>query len=205
MLYVRERTDLLERPARLLHLAPEWCLQQVFTHTPTIDYISGDIASPWAATCLDLCTLPFKVNRFDAVICNHVLEHIPNDRLAMREILRVLKPDGWAVLMAPLSRQAATDEDPAVASPHERKARFGQRDHVRLYGQDYAARLEEAGFRVELVDLAQALQPADVTRLGLWGDERIPVCRKPSQMLSPLETIETERSEVLEQSHRIAP
>jgi ubiquinone/menaquinone biosynthesis C-methylase UbiE len=115
---------------------------------------------------------------FDAVLCNHVLEHVPDDRKALGEIFRVLKPGGWAILMVPLSSRAETDEDPTVVDPKERERRFGQDDHVRLYGQDYQARLEAAGFHVTMDHFARSLSDQDLRRYVLDANEVIPLCTK---------------------------
>jgi len=98
----------------------------------------------------------------------------------MRELYRVLKPGGWAILQVPLdSSRATTFEDPAVTDARERERLFGQSDHVRVYGRDYPARLQEAGFRVNAVRFAAEL-PAEVVRAcGLDEREDIFHCSKP--------------------------
>jgi len=112
------------------------------------DYLSVDIDGSKAMRRADITKLDFPDNHFDAIVCNHVLEHVPSDRLAMSELYRVLKPDGgWASLQVPRT-ESLTDEDPAIIDPQERLKRFNQEDHVRLYGKDYFDRLREAGFRV---------------------------------------------------------
>src|SRR5262249_12426105 len=84
----------------------------------------------------------------------HVLEHVPDDRRAMREFYRVLKPGGWAILLVPITVER-TFEDPAVVDPAERLRLFGQEDHVRRYGPDYGDRLSEAGFAVSGVNVSE--------------------------------------------------
>ena len=89
----------------------------------------------------------------DAIICNHVLEHIPDDRKAMKELRRVLKPGGWGILQVPISYVlAATHEDPSIVTTEAREQAFGQYDHVRIYAKDYVDRLVGAGFKVEQFD-----------------------------------------------------
>src|SRR6185503_7695510 len=84
---------------------------------------------------------------FDVIYCSHVLEHVPDDRLARSQLRRGLKRAGWAVLLVPITA-AQTIEDPTVTDPAERERLFGQHDHVRRYGPDYVDRLRDAGFSV---------------------------------------------------------
>ena len=102
---------------------------------------------------MDLAHIPFPDGTFDAIICNHVLEHIVDDLKAMAELHRVLKPGGWSILQVPISLSLRTTyEDFSIATPKEREEAFGQNDHVRIYGQDYVSRLERAGFKVNVFD-----------------------------------------------------
>ena len=126
---------------------------------------------------LDITALPFADGSLDAVVCNHVLEHVPDDRAAMREFRRVLSPRGWAILQSPLDpRRAVTFEDFSVQDPGERERVFGQFDHVRIYGRDYIDRLTTAGFRVEAVPFADQLGSDTVTRHALRSEEVV-LCR----------------------------
>ena len=115
----------------------------------------------------------------DVVLCSHVLEHIPDDRQAMRELRRVLKPDGWALLQVPIDRKrAVTFEDPSVTDPAERARLFGQHDHVRWYGQDYPARLRECGFDVRIDRFMGELTADEVRCFGLGNGEEMHFCRR---------------------------
>jgi SAM-dependent methyltransferase len=128
---------------------------------------------------LDLCHLPFLGDSFDAVLCSHVLEHVEDDRRAMRELLRTLRPDGWAILQVPLATTLErTLEDSKVVDPQERRLRFGQSDHVRLYGQDYFDRLRGEGFIVKSVPFAAELGDRQARRYGLLAEEPVVVCTK---------------------------
>jgi SAM-dependent methyltransferase len=127
---------------------------------------------------MDVQDIPAADESFDAVICNHVLEHVPDDRRAMREIRRVLKPGGWAILGVPLQRQRDDSfEDPSITSPEERERAYGQFDHVRVYGRDYPDRLRECGFEVEMVPYADRLGADRARQYGLAAGATIPVCR----------------------------
>ena len=102
------------------------------------------------------------------ILCSHVLEHVVDDRKAMRELHRVLHPSGWALIVVPIaSRRDETFEDPAVLTPADRERVFGQADHVRIYGRDFKARLEEAGFTVSVEDYARELGDVGARRYGL--------------------------------------
>jgi predicted SAM-dependent methyltransferase len=114
---------------------------------------------------------------FDVVLCIHVLEHFQEDRQAIRELYRILKPGGWAGISVPIRLDQLTYEDPTITSPEDRERAFGETVHVRYYGYDFPTRLEEAGFRVKMypgkeVDL-QTRQ-----KYGLRDDENIFYCTK---------------------------
>ena len=118
----------------------------------------------------DLTRAGLRSGAFDVVVLLHVLEHIHDDGAALRELRRLLAPDGIALVMVPL-RAGLTIEDP-LASAQERRERFGQADHVRLYGEDIARRFEKAGLDARRVDLMALLGPAMVARHGLEGDDQ---------------------------------
>lgn len=130
---------------RLLHVAPETCLSSELQRI--YEYISVDLDGSRALVQMDITGLTFPDEYFDAIICNHVLEHIPDDNAALSELYRVLKPGGWASIQVPLEGDA-TREDLSVSDPMERERRYGQQDHVRSYGRDFVRRLETAGFSV---------------------------------------------------------
>ena len=152
--YLQTETRLLHEPARLLHVAPEMCLERRLSRLPQLSYHPAD-RDPrryWFAgpVCqLDLMALPYADRSFDAIIANHVLEHVPDDKRAISELFRVLRPGGFALLQVPIAqRLARTLEDVPVYTDAERERVYGQRDHLRLYGLDYPERLEQAGFAV---------------------------------------------------------
>lgn len=126
---------------------------------------------------MDIRCLPYPNNKFDLIICNHVLEHVEDDRKAMSELYRVLTKGGKAILQVPVSLQLpVTVENPELVSPAERLKHFGQKDHVRIYGANYVSRLPEAGFNIEIFQFPESL----TARYGLIEveDERIYVCSK---------------------------
>jgi SAM-dependent methyltransferase len=179
-LWFQDRTNLLTDRLRVLHVAPERALQRRLARLANLDYLSADLDSPLADVQLDVTDIGFDDASFDVVICNHVLEHVPDDRTAMRELRRVLKPSGWAVLMIPYDRdRAVTFEDRDVVEPEDRERVFGQRDHVRIYGHDYVGRLRDAGFEVAVERYDTELDPRTVALYGLRAEE-IFHCRRPS-------------------------
>jgi len=177
-LYLTEYSDLFDgRRKRLLHVSPEQQLEERIRKHPQIDYLSGDLESRQAMVRLDITDIHYGDDTFDVIICNHVLEHVPNDRLAMRELFRVLRPGGWAILQTP-TRDGDTYEDPSITDPEDRVKHFGQRDHVRIYGHDFFDRLQQAGFFVEAHPIVQEMSPAQTTRLGLDRADVVHVFRK---------------------------
>lgn len=178
-LFLREREDLLRSPMRLLHVAPEPQLRRRLRGLPDVSYVCGDLSRGLADTVLDIRAMPYPDETFDAIICNHVLEHVPEDRQAMGEIRRVLRPHGWAILQVPLNaNRGETDEDPGIVDPAVRTARFGQADHVRVYGRDYARRLAEAGFEVSEEPGPPGLGAAERERFRLAEGEVVFLCRR---------------------------
>jgi ubiquinone/menaquinone biosynthesis C-methylase UbiE len=151
----------------------------LFRKRENIKYTTADIESPIADVKLDVQHMPFEDNTFDWVLCNHVLEHVPDDRKAMREILRVLKPSGTAIMQVPLRADwDQTLEDPSITDKEERIRLFGQYDHLRMYGQDYPKRLEEEGFTVEEFDISKELTSQEFQRYALPKGELLYICRK---------------------------
>jgi SAM-dependent methyltransferase len=175
-MFLASRPQLLESTRRLLHIAPEPIMARLFKSVPGIHYISADLMAATNVR-LDITALPFADGSLDAVVCNHVLEHVPDDRAAMRECRRVLSPRGWAILQSPLDqRRAITFEDFSIQDPVERERVFGQFDHVRIYGRDYFERLTTAGFRVETVPFADQMGVETATRHALKREEVV-LCR----------------------------
>ena len=178
-LYLKEETDFFTSKKNVLHMAPEQCFLPLFRKQQNVTYTTADLYSPIADIKADICDLPFKDNTFDVVFCNHVLEHIPNDTLAMKELFRVLKPSGFGIFQVPieLSRDE-TFEDDSITDKKERAKIFGQYDHVRVYGRDYFNKLRSIGFKVEEVDYTKKIAPELVERFCLTKGEIIPVCYK---------------------------
>jgi SAM-dependent methyltransferase len=183
-LWLERGTDLSTRSSggagiKFLHVAPEVCLSKKFEKLlPPENYFTADLESPLAKVHLDVQNIPFPDASFDIVFCNHVLEHVADDRLAMREMHRVMRPGGWGVMLSPVDEtRAATFEDDTVTDPAERTRLFGQYDHRRVYGRDYADRLRETGWEVEEINYFEKLPPVERTRYAL-RPETLYVVRK---------------------------
>ncbi len=180
-LFLKDHSDFFTRPARVLHFAPEQAFHKRFKQLQHIQYTTTDLDSPLADVKADICHLPFETNSFDVILCNHVLEHIEEDTVAMKELFRVLAPDGWGVFQVPQDLdRIETFEDPSITDKKERARIFGQYDHVRIYGQDYFDKLRRAGFIVEEVDLTASMTAEEVDRFRLAKGEIIPLVKKSS-------------------------
>ena len=157
-LYLKEKTNFFSRKLSVLHIAPEPCFIKRFEKIHGDTYITGDIESPLAKVKMDIHRIPFEENKFDVVLCNHVLEHVQDDIKAMSEIKRVLKPGGWAILQVPFFSPVPdnTLDDNSITDPREREKVFGQDDHVRKFGKDYPQRIEKSGLKVILDDFAKS-------------------------------------------------
>jgi ubiquinone/menaquinone biosynthesis C-methylase UbiE len=164
---------------KVLHFAPEQAFYKIFRNQSNLDYTTTDLYSPLADVKADICNLPFEDNSYDVILCNHVLEHIPDDTKAMQELYRVLKPGGMGIFQIPqdLSRETTFSDD-SITDPKKRAKIFGQYDHVRVYGRDYFDKLRSIGFRVVEEDYTSKLSPDLVTRFCLAKGEIIPVCFK---------------------------
>lgn len=145
----------------MLHFAPEACFLKAFEKQHKEGYITADIESPLAKMKVDIHDIPYPENHFDVVLCNHVLEHVEDDLQALHEIQRVLKPGGWAILQVPFFSPVPEDtfENPSITDPRERERTFGQADHVRKYGRDYASRIARSGLSCNESEYAKTVAP----------------------------------------------
>lgn len=178
-LFLKKETNFFTEQIKVLHFAPEQAFYKRFRNLKNVSYTTTDLNSPLADVKADICNLPFPENSFDVLLCNHVLEHIPDDTQAMKELHRVLKPEGWGIFQIPqdLNREV-TYEDNSITDKKERAKIFGQYDHVRIYGRDYFTKLRSVGFKVVEVDYTKKLSPAEVDYFRLAPGEIIPLVYK---------------------------
>jgi SAM-dependent methyltransferase len=163
---------------KVLHFAPEKSLYSYISSLNCAEYVCGDISPEnyrFAKQIrkMNLLALDYPDNYFDLIICSHVLEHIETDRVAMKELFRVLNKSGCAVLLVPISAKLQTTyEDPSKTTEYERSETFGQYDHVRIYTEkDYMERLSSVGFSVK------AMMPP------VTGEEMVKYCLNPREKL----------------------
>ena len=172
----------LKFSGRLLHIAPEVCfrkrLRRIMQRAGG-EYVTADLESPLADLHFDVQQIPLADGSACTIICNHLLEHVADDRRALSELYRIMAVGGWGVLTVPVDlTRAATFEDDSVTDPVERTRIFGQYDHRRIYGLDYGERLREAGFEVEVVDVAAAMSDEECRRYAIRRREPIYIVRK---------------------------
>jgi SAM-dependent methyltransferase len=171
--------------SNVLHVAPEYGIVQGLKTNPNLAYAAVDISPKdydrdiGSVKQCDITAIDYHDDSFDLIICSHVLEHVPDDRQAIRELFRVLRPNGTAILQVPISGFLMhTVEDPNLRDPRERERRFGQHDHVRIYGADYPSRLREGGFLVEIFDPIERWDESFIEKTRINRRERIYVGRK---------------------------
>jgi SAM-dependent methyltransferase len=161
-LYLKNKTSFFTSNYKVLHIAPEQCFLKRFRKLKNLTYHTADLESPIADYKCDVQNLPFDDKDYDIVICNHVLEHVPDDKKAMSEILRVLKPGGFAILQVPANfERNNTFEDNSITDKKERTRIFGQYDHLRVYGTDYPERLKQAGFVIDEPNFTETLSQSE--------------------------------------------
>jgi SAM-dependent methyltransferase len=183
-MFLKEQGHIFSKPLKLLHVAPEKIFYDHFVSIPQLEYHPIDLMPDKykygvKTTAMDVTRMTYPDNSFDAVMCNHVLEHIRDDSRAMKEILRVLKPGGWAILNTPVDMNTeATHEDVDLHDPQKQLELFGQPDHVRVYGRDFIKRLEAVGFKTNVIDFVSKFSHNEQFRYGLKTNELIFYCNK---------------------------
>ncbi len=164
---------------KLLHIAPDDILARWLRLQPGIDFTCGSLYpedfAEFNAVKLDVAAIDFPDNSFDVILCNHVLQQVPDHLAAMREISRVLVPGGWALIQVPIARKlAATDEDLTLSDPHEKRRRFGSTLHCRIYGNDYSQLLQDNGdWNVQEIKINEFLSPEEIEKNALISNEVI--------------------------------
>lgn len=162
------------RFGRLIHFAPERELRPILRDRAE-QYQSADIDGR-ADLTLNMEEIALERDSVDTIVANHVLEHV-DDSKALGEMLRVLRPGGFAILTTPaVYSWADSYEDPAIEAADARYRHFGQADHVRYFGQDVEARIRAAGFDLDVV----VAGGADTARYALLRGEALYIATKPT-------------------------
>ena len=178
-LYLDRETNFLNSNLKVLHVAPEQVFYKKFKKLKNWEYFTFDLNSPIADIKGDLISTNFKDEYFDLIICNHVLEHIEDDKSALDEMYRILKYNGISILQVPINvKRENTFEDLSIKSKIQREKYFGQYDHVREYGLDFKDRVEQAGFKVEIINYSKKISQDLVIKYGLMKDDLIPIGKK---------------------------
>ena len=160
---------------RILHIAPEKAIQDIFQNIPGVEYLSGDLVSKRAMVRMDICNIRYPDESFDLIFCSHVLEHVEDDRRALREFHRVLGSQGQLLLMVPIMGEV-TIEDPSITDPAERERLFGQLDHVRAYGLDFPRIVSSQGFNVQIFEPNDYLTADQIQEQAIDVKDRLFVC-----------------------------
>jgi hypothetical protein len=179
-LFLKNKSDFFTKPnLKVMHIAPEQCFHGKFKKQKNLDYTTGDLLSPIADLHFDLHDIPLEDNQYEVIFCNHVMEHVKDDLQCMKELYRIMKPGGWGILQVPIdASRNETYEDWSITTPAEREKHFLQYDHVRLYGLNYPKRLEEAGFKVDIIDFSEDLPTEVFERYRIPKEELLYVVRK---------------------------
>jgi len=179
-LYLKNKSNFFtKKDLKVMHIAPEQCFHSLFKKQKNLDYTTGDLVSPIADLHFDLHDIPLEDNTYEVIFCNHVMEHVKDDLQCMKELYRILKPGGWGIMQVPIdANRTETYEDWSITSEAEREKHFWQYDHVRLYGLNYPKRLEEAGFKVDIIDFSKELPTEIFERYRIPKSELLYVVRK---------------------------
>jgi SAM-dependent methyltransferase len=160
-------------PLNILHFAPEYGLKKAFQNYPNIEYRNVDLDPDLADEVVDITDIPYPEDSFDLILCSHVLGHVPDEKKAVDELYRVLKPGGQALVMTIVNwNLKKTFEDPNITSANDRLENYTEPDLVRLHGADFADRLRMSGFQVDVIDYAAKLGAEAKTHFSLGNGDR---------------------------------
>jgi SAM-dependent methyltransferase len=185
--YLDKYPNTLQPGMKLLHVSPETIYYKRFNQIPGVDYVAGDkfilqfgSTYPKGTVYLDITDMPeYADNTFDFIFCSHVLEYIKEDHKALRELYRVLKPGGKAIISVPIRfGNYKTLEDPTVTDPKEQEKLYGDTGHLRYYGEDYFERVEAAGFKTEFTPVADFISQEMIQKAVIKPKDVVHLCRK---------------------------
>lgn len=157
LFYLTKETNIFKEKLKVLHFAPESSLYSILSKTDN-EYIDGDIHPAYANHVIDITDIQFPDGYFDLIICSHVVAHVPDEEKALQELLRVLSPNGKAIIMTFINPDSfETIDHDWINTPALRKAHYGEPDCLRLHGGDFKQRLELQGFNVNQIDYRSQL------------------------------------------------
>jgi SAM-dependent methyltransferase len=171
--YLKNETNIfVEKNLNVLHFAPEDCLFEQLTKLD-INYIDGDINQAYARNIIDITNIEYESNYFDLIICSHVLGHVPNEEKAISEMLRVLKPNGIALIMTLINLNSQeTYEDSNIILAKDKLNAYGEHNLERLHGMDFKERISRMGFNVEVIDYREKFSDTEQIKFSLGNGER---------------------------------
>ncbi len=180
-LYLQKEWKIKERQAKILHFAPEIGIEKQMKKMTNLTYIGADLNPQLADYQMDICQIPNNDNEYDLILCAHVLGHVPDEGKAIREMKRVLKTDGLAIIMTVIDmKNPKTHESSAAKTPAEKLENYGESDLVRLHGLDFGDRLAAQGFKVDRLDYRLIFSESEQKKYGLGQGARevLYLCRK---------------------------
>ena len=173
-LYLKSVPFFFTSKIRLLHVAPQKTLFKRFRQVSSFEYYPVDKFAEGYSYAegtleMDITDIKYPNDMFDFILCSHVLEHVHDDKAAMKELYRVLKPGGFGIIQVPIdkSRAVTLEDDKSITDPLEREKVFGQADHVRVYGLDYKDKLSSVGFKVDVNQFLSTFSEKERLRYGI--------------------------------------
>lgn len=168
---ITNKLHISSEKATVLHFAPERQIEDVLRQCDNLEYITADIEEGRADRVEDITNISFGNEYFDYIICNHVLEHIKQERKAFSELKRCVKTSGKIIFSVPVCWEIDTFEDDSILTESDRLKEYGQEDHVRLYGKDLKNRLEENGFDVAYYKVSENLSQEEIEEMRLIPED----------------------------------
>tara|TARA_A100001015_G_C14951860_1_gene697081 strand:- start:641 stop:1384 length:744 start_codon:yes stop_codon:yes gene_type:complete len=163
-------------PLKIIHFAPEKCLSSKLSNISNVEYFTSEYdKSKLSDFHFNLEKINHEGDYFNYIICSHVLEHVKDDLLALKELKRILKVGGKAYLQVPLwpSESHYTYENFNITDPRDRAITFGQYDHLRVYGLDIVERMEAAGFKVKIINIEENFSDEEIDYYRLHNSNDI--------------------------------
>jgi SAM-dependent methyltransferase len=174
-LYELLSSQYLMKGAKVLDFSPARCLYRILKSNKDIEYTSTALAGDFMADKnYNITQIEAPIDSYDLIICYHILEHVDDDKKAMQELVRILRPNGTCLIQTPF-KQGDIYENHSITSPQERLKHYGQEDHVRIYSADGLRKhLAKVGFEVTI----REFNDESGNNFGLKNNETILICTK---------------------------